>query len=107
MQDMLPGVISTVLTLLGPTVTNSSSFPTKCRTTVNSSVLHSSSGLSISRQAGIGLLNVSTPYRVYGIRRIVREQIRRLDCKTQYDVLSRRCDTSYPTGGYGVSGDLS
>ncbi|GJS77052.1 hypothetical protein Tco_0726933 [Tanacetum coccineum] len=31
------------------------------------------------------------------------EQIRRLDCKTQYAVLSRRCDTSYPTGGYGVS----
>ncbi|GJT18691.1 zinc finger, CCHC-type containing protein [Tanacetum coccineum] len=34
------------------------------------------------------------------------EQIRRLDCKTQYAVLSRRCDTSYPTGGYGVPGGI-
>ncbi|GJW96989.1 hypothetical protein Tco_0178797 [Tanacetum coccineum] len=54
MQDMLPGVLSTVLTFLGPTVTNSSSLPIECRTTVNSSVLHSLSGLSISLQAGIG-----------------------------------------------------
>ncbi|GJS18564.1 hypothetical protein Tco_0413036 [Tanacetum coccineum] len=30
--------------------------------------------------------------------------IRRLDSKTQYAVLIRRFDTSYPTGGYGVSG---
>ncbi|GJX52799.1 hypothetical protein Tco_0281168 [Tanacetum coccineum] len=29
--------------------------------------------------------------------------IRRLDCETQYAVLIRRFDTSYPTGGYGVS----
>ncbi|GJY57792.1 retrovirus-related pol polyprotein from transposon TNT 1-94 [Tanacetum coccineum] len=28
--------------------------------------------------------------------------IRRLDSKTQYDVLIRRFDRSYPTGGYGV-----
>ncbi|GKA97321.1 reverse transcriptase domain-containing protein [Tanacetum coccineum] len=35
------------------------------------------------------------------------KQIRCLDCKTRYDVLSRRLDTSYPTGGYGVSGDQS
>ncbi|GJV23969.1 hypothetical protein Tco_1376664 [Tanacetum coccineum] len=33
--------------------------------------------------------------------------IRRLDSKTQYDVMIRRFDTSYPTGGYGVSGDQS
>ncbi|GKA37048.1 retrovirus-related pol polyprotein from transposon TNT 1-94 [Tanacetum coccineum] len=32
------------------------------------------------------------------------KQIRRLDCETQYAVLIRRFDTSYPTGGYGVSG---
>ncbi|GJY97428.1 reverse transcriptase domain, reverse transcriptase zinc-binding domain protein [Tanacetum coccineum] len=35
------------------------------------------------------------------------KQIRRLDCETQYAVLIRRFDTSYPTGGYGVSGDQS
>ncbi|GJR59478.1 zinc finger, CCHC-type containing protein [Tanacetum coccineum] len=34
------------------------------------------------------------------------KQIRRLDCETQYAVLVRRFDTSYLTGGYGVS-DLS
>ncbi|GKF75036.1 hypothetical protein Tco_0224480, partial [Tanacetum coccineum] len=33
--------------------------------------------------------------------------IRRLDSKTQYAVLIRRFDTSYLTGGYGVSGDQS
>ncbi|GJW93271.1 putative reverse transcriptase domain-containing protein [Tanacetum coccineum] len=49
MQDMLPGVLSTVLILLGPTLTNSSSSPIECRTTVNSSVLHKSSGLFMSR----------------------------------------------------------
>ncbi|GJY51516.1 hypothetical protein Tco_0442363, partial [Tanacetum coccineum] len=27
--------------------------------------------------------------------------------KTRYAVLVRRFDTSYPTGGYGVSGDQS
>ncbi|GKC19086.1 hypothetical protein Tco_1021236 [Tanacetum coccineum] len=31
------------------------------------------------------------------------EQIRCLDCKTRYAVLSRRLDTSYPTGGYVLS----
>nr|GEZ91288.1 hypothetical protein [Tanacetum cinerariifolium] len=35
------------------------------------------------------------------------EQIRCLDFKDQYVVMSRRVDTSYPTGGYGVSIDLS
>ncbi|GKE50007.1 hypothetical protein Tco_1481265 [Tanacetum coccineum] len=54
-----------------------------------------------------GLLNVNTPYRFYGICRNVREQICHLDCKTQYAIMSRRFDTSYPTGGYGVSGDQS
>ncbi|GKB35881.1 hypothetical protein Tco_0880823 [Tanacetum coccineum] len=37
----------------------------------------------------------------------LEEQIRCLDCQTQYVVLSRRLDTSYPTGRYGVSGDQS
>ncbi|GJU42971.1 hypothetical protein Tco_1200237 [Tanacetum coccineum] len=80
MQDMLPGVLSTVLTLLGLTVANSSEDPIEYFMTMNSSVLHSSSGLLMSRGAGIG-------YRV------------------QYDILGRRFDTSYPTGGYDVSGD--
>ncbi|GKD11018.1 hypothetical protein Tco_1190703, partial [Tanacetum coccineum] len=31
------------------------------------------------------------------------KQIRHLDCETQYAVLIRRFDTSYPTSGYGVS----
>ncbi|GJZ46206.1 hypothetical protein Tco_0593802, partial [Tanacetum coccineum] len=92
MQDMLPRVISTVLILLGPTVTNSSSLPIECRMTVNSLVLHSSFGSCDH-----------LPYRSYWIRRIVVKQIRRLDSKTQYAVLIRRFDTSYPTGGYGVS----
>ncbi|GKE04760.1 hypothetical protein Tco_1396778, partial [Tanacetum coccineum] len=35
---------------------------------------------------------------------LLGKQIRRLDCETQYAVLIRRFDTSYPTGGYGVSG---
>ncbi|GKA69727.1 hypothetical protein Tco_0775791 [Tanacetum coccineum] len=34
---------------------------------------------------------------------LLGKQIRRLDCETQYAVLIRRFDTSYPTGGYGVS----
>ncbi|GJW86571.1 hypothetical protein Tco_0161911 [Tanacetum coccineum] len=55
MQDMLLGVLSTVLILLGPTVTNSSSLPVECRMTVNSSVLHSSSGLSMLRRAWISI----------------------------------------------------
>ncbi|GJS12571.1 putative ribonuclease H-like domain-containing protein [Tanacetum coccineum] len=33
----------------------------------------------------------------------LKEHIRRLDCKTQYVVLGRKFDTSYPTSGYGVS----
>ncbi|GJX84539.1 uncharacterized mitochondrial protein-like protein [Tanacetum coccineum] len=100
MQDMLPGVLSIVLILLGPTVTNSSSLPIECRMTVNSSVLHSLSGLSMSRsiECQYAVLNSqNTPY-------CLEEQIRRLDCKTQYAVLGRRFDTSYLTGGYGVSG---
>nr|GEU98236.1 hypothetical protein [Tanacetum cinerariifolium] len=32
----------------------------------------------------------------------LEEQIRCLDCRDQYVVLSGRVDTSYPTGGYGV-----
>ncbi|GJY80612.1 hypothetical protein Tco_0493363 [Tanacetum coccineum] len=53
MQDMLLGVLSTVLTLFGPTITNSSSFPIECRMTMNSSVLQSSSELSMPKWAGI------------------------------------------------------
>ncbi|GKG38441.1 hypothetical protein Tco_0460153, partial [Tanacetum coccineum] len=34
-------------------------------------------------------------------------QIRCLDCKDQYAVLSGKVDTSHPTGGYGVSVVLS
>ncbi|GJR09487.1 hypothetical protein Tco_0792139 [Tanacetum coccineum] len=52
-------------------------------------------------------LKQMTTNQSYRIRRIVVKQIRRLDSKTQYDVLIRRFDTSYPTGGYGVSGDQS
>ncbi|GJS99180.1 hypothetical protein Tco_0820350 [Tanacetum coccineum] len=43
---------------------------------------------------------INTPY-------CLEEQIRCLDCINQDAVLSRRFDTSYPTGGYGVSVDLS
>ncbi|GJR83645.1 probable magnesium transporter NIPA8 [Tanacetum coccineum] len=42
----------------------------------------------------------NTPY-------CLEEQIRRLDCRSQYAVLSGKVDTSYPTGGYGISVDLS
>ncbi|GJT39417.1 hypothetical protein Tco_0939282 [Tanacetum coccineum] len=45
-------------------------------------------------------INLNTPY-------CLEEQIRRLDCRSQYTVLSGKVDTSYPTGGYGVSIDLS
>ncbi|GKD89105.1 hypothetical protein Tco_1364612, partial [Tanacetum coccineum] len=48
----------------------------------------------------IVLMLQNTPY-------YLEEQIRCLDCRDQYAVLSRRVDTSYPTGGYGVSVDLS
>ncbi|GJZ27345.1 hypothetical protein Tco_0571598 [Tanacetum coccineum] len=37
----------------------------------------------------------------------LEEQIHCLDCRDQYAILSRRVDTSYSTGGYGVSVDLS
>ncbi|GJY49168.1 hypothetical protein Tco_0439124 [Tanacetum coccineum] len=46
------------------------------------------------------LSSQNTPY-------CLEEHIRRLDCKTQYAVLGRRFDMSYPTGGYGVSSDQS
>nr|GEX34546.1 hypothetical protein [Tanacetum cinerariifolium] len=69
---------------------NSSQVPMKCHTTVNSSVLYSSSGLSLSWRARIEYA-VSFG-RTYTL----------LDCKIQYAVLGRRFDTSYPTGGYDV-----
>ncbi|GJZ11253.1 hypothetical protein Tco_0546012 [Tanacetum coccineum] len=37
----------------------------------------------------------------------LEKQIRRLDCRIQYVVLGRRFNTSYPTGGYGISDDHS
>ncbi|GJW63903.1 hypothetical protein Tco_0115787 [Tanacetum coccineum] len=46
------------------------------------------------------LSSQNTPYSL-------EKQIHRLDCRIQYVVLGRRFDTSYPTGGYGVSGDQS
>nr|GFB60921.1 hypothetical protein [Tanacetum cinerariifolium] len=46
------------------------------------------------------LRSQNTPYRM-------EERIRCLDCKIQYVVMGRRFDKSYPTGGYGVSGDQS
>ncbi|GJW96807.1 hypothetical protein Tco_0178615 [Tanacetum coccineum] len=116
MQDMLLGVLSIVLTLLGPMVINTSSLPIECRMTVNSSVLHSSSGLSMLRQAWIVTSPPSMPLKAlsYNIFKnsspisslefvIIGESICCLDSKTQYIVLTRRFDTSYPTGGYGVS----
>ncbi|GKA51127.1 hypothetical protein Tco_0744323 [Tanacetum coccineum] len=46
------------------------------------------------------LSSQDTPY-------CLEEQIRCLDYKTQHVVLGRRFDTSYPIGGYNVSGDQS
>ncbi|GKF65119.1 hypothetical protein Tco_0191636, partial [Tanacetum coccineum] len=46
------------------------------------------------------LTSQNTPY-------CLEEQMCHLDCRIQYAVLGRRFDTSYPTGGYGVSGDQS
>ncbi|GJT32169.1 hypothetical protein Tco_0922588 [Tanacetum coccineum] len=37
----------------------------------------------------------------------LEEQIRRLDYRSQYDVLSGKVNTLNPTGGYDVSVDLS
>ncbi|GJX84323.1 hypothetical protein Tco_0335097 [Tanacetum coccineum] len=46
------------------------------------------------------LIMQNTPY-------CLEEQIRCLDFGDQYVVLSKKVDTSYPTGGYDVSVDLS
>ncbi|GKE21183.1 hypothetical protein Tco_1432695 [Tanacetum coccineum] len=46
------------------------------------------------------LISYNTPY-------CLEEPIHLLDYRIQYAVLCRRFDTSYPTGGYGVSGDHS
>ncbi|GJY59402.1 hypothetical protein Tco_0459294 [Tanacetum coccineum] len=110
MQDMDPKVFPQVSYLLGLMVMNSSFVPIQYRMTLNSSDLHTSSGLltSYSMGTGIGgeywssgiLLLQNTPY-------CLEEQIRCLDCRDQYVVLSRRVDTSYPTGGYDISVDLS
>nr|GFA11003.1 hypothetical protein [Tanacetum cinerariifolium] len=62
-------------------------------------------------------INLNTPYGSaegqYAVLTLqntlycLEEQIRCLDSRDQYVVLSGRVDTSYPTGGYGVSVDLS
>ncbi|GJY29189.1 hypothetical protein Tco_0404956 [Tanacetum coccineum] len=62
-------------------------------------------------------ISLNTPYRSVECQHAVlssqntpyflEKQIRRLDCRIQYAVLGRRFDTSYPTGGYGISGDQS
>ncbi|GJZ92644.1 hypothetical protein Tco_0664709 [Tanacetum coccineum] len=62
-------------------------------------------------------INLNTPYgsaegqyavlTLQNMPYCLEEQIRCLDCRDQYVVLSGRVDTSYPTGGYGVSLDLS
>ncbi|GKB54499.1 hypothetical protein Tco_0905252 [Tanacetum coccineum] len=108
MQDMLPGVLSIVLILLGPTVTNSSSLPIECRTTVNSSVLHSSFGLSMSRL--VPCWAITTFSKMEGIVSKISkiELLLYQMTNTQYSIglnTPDRFDTSYPTGGYGVSGD--
>ncbi|GJT22912.1 hypothetical protein Tco_0892849 [Tanacetum coccineum] len=82
--------------------------------------LHTSSGLSTSylMETSIGgeysllssKLSVECQYAVLILQNTpycLEEQIRCLDYRDQYTVLSRRVDTSYPTGGYGVSVDLS
>ncbi|GKD38379.1 hypothetical protein Tco_1258586, partial [Tanacetum coccineum] len=46
------------------------------------------------------LIMQNTPY-------YLEEQIRRLDYRSQYDVLSGKVNTLNPTGGYDVSVDLS
>ncbi|GJZ45825.1 hypothetical protein Tco_0593421 [Tanacetum coccineum] len=54
---------------------------------------------SVEGQYAVLILQ-NTPY-------CLEEHIHCLDCRDQYAILSRRVDTSYPTGGYGVSVDLS
>ncbi|GJR04966.1 hypothetical protein Tco_0527950 [Tanacetum coccineum] len=51
--------------------------------------------------------SVECQYAALNSQNCLEEQIRCLDYKTRYAVLSRKLDTSYPTGGYGVSGDQS
>ncbi|GJZ74741.1 hypothetical protein Tco_0639206 [Tanacetum coccineum] len=62
-------------------------------------------------------INLNTPYASaegqYAISFIqnttycLEDQILCLDSRDQYAVLSGKVDTSYPTGGYGVSVDIS
>ncbi|GJX69628.1 hypothetical protein Tco_0305355 [Tanacetum coccineum] len=63
------------------------------------------------------LINLNTPYGsakgqyvvliIQNTPYCLEEQIHYLDYRDQYAVLSGKVDTSYPTGGYGVSVDLS
>ncbi|GJR39383.1 hypothetical protein Tco_1215067 [Tanacetum coccineum] len=62
-------------------------------------------------------INLNTPYRFVECQYAIlssqntpycmEKQISRLDCRIQYAIMGRRFDTSYPTGGYGVSSDQS
>ncbi|GKD56531.1 hypothetical protein Tco_1289918 [Tanacetum coccineum] len=62
-------------------------------------------------------INLNTPYGsaegqyavliIQNTTYYLEEQICCLDCRDQYDILSGKVDTSYLTGGYGVSIDLS
>ncbi|GJS07208.1 hypothetical protein Tco_0364004 [Tanacetum coccineum] len=47
--------------------------------------------------------SVECQYAALNSQNCLEEQIRCLDYKTRYAVLSRKLDTWYPTGGYGVS----
>ncbi|GJV92954.1 hypothetical protein Tco_1540767 [Tanacetum coccineum] len=85
-----------------------------------SSISPSSFPISIQVCNSARLVVSSTPlwslnFEFIQVRRIefteyvvcLEEHIRRFDCRIQYAVLGRRFDTSYPTGGYGVSSDQS
>nr|GEW45965.1 retrovirus-related Pol polyprotein from transposon TNT 1-94 [Tanacetum cinerariifolium] len=51
-------------------------------------------------------LKFKTPMLDHQDKYMMKAQIHCLDCRNQYAVLGGRIDTSYPTGGYGVSVDL-
>ncbi|GKA43962.1 hypothetical protein Tco_0736686 [Tanacetum coccineum] len=59
------------------------------------------SGIAGSKSKSIDVLSCSVPGQD------VASLIRRLDSKNSIRCLDQKVDTSYPTGGYGVSGDQS
>ncbi|GJS74805.1 retrotransposon protein, putative, ty1-copia subclass [Tanacetum coccineum] len=75
-----------------------SRLPFRCMHTICVHGLASEAAMEAGQYAVLIIQN--TPY-------CLEEQIRCLDCRNQYVVLSGKVDTSYPTGGYGVSVDLS